>query len=91
VRPIFQGAGGAIARLPRDFGVPDDQLVWLLVNTVCGCGWGWVRQGEYGSRSLGRRLVRADVVEDELRHTAVHHLAGNGFSLEHAPAPGCTR
>lgn len=91
VRPIAQDAGGAISRLPRDFGVPDDQFVWLLSNPQCGCAWGWHRSMAGGSPGLERRLCTAGEVEDELRHTAVHHLVAGGLSHQHHAAPGCTR
>lgn len=90
-RPVVQRAGGAIARLPRDAGLPAETLVWLIERGDCGCAWGWTLERERAASGMTLRLVRCDQVEDELHHTAVHHLVSGGFSLVHHPAPGCTR
>lgn len=96
-RPIVQHGASALAKLPVTVGtqnnpanLPPETLVWLGVKD-CGCGWGWALDAAKLSPSLERRLMRADQVEDELRHTAVHHLVAGGLSQEHHDAPGCSR
>lgn len=96
-RTVIQHGARALAKLPHTEGtqqnpaaLPPETLVWAGI-AACGCTFGWCLDASKLAPSLERRLMRADQVEDEFRHTAVHHLSTGGYTLTHLPAPGCGR